>query len=488
MPVLGRFLSAEMALNYTIDKNSFELKPIEDSFANLQDTNTIHVTLPSCEFFNIGKSSEVQFTIFHQLANKILISSDYGNINFRIENPGDWERFINSNLLHFVGLIAATLLTRGKEEFLWVEPSVKENVWILSIVWNYDNWKGILMERNRIDSLPLDYFLTREKDKKEHATRLFLLLQDKKEGLGLSDNPLFSLGELVSDSSPHRQLTIKVNPSEKWFLLFPINHFCQFQYGRLSIYKDVEWILSNKSFVQNTFEQLQIQNELSSIGDLLRHSVVILNTYPHFYADANVARKSDEGTALLIELFNNLQNVDLIDSEALSLQWHLNPDKEKIFELLGDNNIWYFFADFHVENGVWQLGIKYDELSSNLEAVGFPLDYLEKGDLKHIRLMRVFHCHSVFDPYEFKYINTNVNSITDILLNAGALRVEGSVVEENYLDYICSLLFLFCQSQGLQPILIGKCLEKGVDFADFLNKINKFLISCNWDSISLKNL
>ena len=470
-----------ICIRYKTDENSFELNPEYPAIntpIEFRKPFVISVTLPHFGVLHGGRLEEVRFKILQAGELERWIISDYGKITIRTEKPKDWQRFLNSNFLQFVGLITAALVGQKQEDFLWVEQSNNGNVWIFGIVWSNEYWEGMLVERKRLDTLPTDYFLTAERDKKEHATELFLLLKSKEEGLGLPDSFPFCSDGLILNLLRHRQLTIKVHPSELWFLLFPIDHFCRFQYGQFSSYKEVEWIVTSKSFIQNTYERFQIQKELSDIEKLLKHSVVIINTYPYFDSLPEAREKCREGTAFVVEILNHFQDIEFDTEEGLevlSLHWYLNPTKDKIFQLLRDDDIWYFFADFHVKNGMWQLGLG----PSDSTSIEFSLNSLKEDDLKHIRLMRVFHCHSVFDPYD----STGEASITRLLLDAGALRVEGSMMDEDYFDYLCSLLYLFCHGEGLQFILMGQCLEKGINFSDTLKRVNNFLKSCNWEII-----
>jgi hypothetical protein len=469
-------MDPKIYVNYKIDQNNFALTPEQYGQKQLDENFNITVILPFCKILNINDHRKIKFEAQKSVVlEKRIIISKYGKIIIKIERPADWQRFLNSKLLQFVGMITATLVSQGKEDFLWIEHSNEERVWIFGLIWNNHYWEGMLVERKRL-SLGVDYFLTPEdysqNYRRRYASELFRRLNDQQDGLGLPDNFPFCLNGLPSMYSQNRQLTIKVHPSETWFLLFPIDYFCRFKkYGQFSIYKEVEWILTpSKSFIQNSYERDQIRSELQDAENFLAHSIIILNTYPYFNDDSWVKERWIRGTNLVTKILSLVQDVE-IGNNKLSLKWYINPEKYELHSQLLNQKTWYLFADFHVKNGVWQLGKE----KTNSE---FPLNFLEKDSLKHIRLMRVFHCHSVLDPYN----PTGDTSITDLLLNAGALRVEGSIMEEDYLDYLCSLLYLFCHSQGLSPILMGKCLEIGIDFNNLVEEANDFQKFCEWNT------
>lgn len=540
-------------LQYRIDPETFQIKTDKEPHIDLQETLQVSVILPSCpDLLGAGYPDEVKFRIQQNGELETEIISDKGKIIIESEQPNQWQEFLSPNLfLHVVGLIT-TALVESKEDFLWIEPSQGEDVWVLGLACNNNgHWKGKLAKRERY-ILPEDLknFFDVDKNwgnRKELATRLFQVFKE-----WLSDGFPF-----CSDlsASEHRQLTVKVHPEETWFLLFPLSHFCKFQqHGRFTWYEDTEWIVTSKSFAQNAYERLQIQSELSDVEKFLKHSVVILNNY--WWKNPEVWKKANKGIDLLREILSCFQNIEL-DTGKVSLHWYLNPPKDIIIQYLNNPNIWYFFADFHAggylfsvdikfksnlndddisedlrqvfkdegyllsqgatvgvkeenrmwiiadkkdgreytvinkegslnvyaEMGVWQLSkverASWDpNLFNNNSSIIDPLDDLKGINLSHIRLMRIFHCYSVFDPDYGEPADTH--SIVRFLLNAGAKRVEGGMGIEDYFDYLCSLLVLFCAPQGLKLILMGKCFERCIDFNKIMERADNFLKSCNW--------
>jgi len=483
-------------IQYKIDQDTFELNSIGNNIIRFDEPFSISVILlPGHNIVQRINSSQIRFNIQQFDRNKLecWIVSEVGRIRIKTYEPEDWQMFLCANFLQVVGLIVATLVNNGEEDFLWVEPKDDKKIWILGVVWNENDkcWEGMLLARERMPTLfedHLNYFLEGD-HRDEDAKLLFSLLQDKESGLGLPNTFPFFSGSLMKleKQLKFRQLTIKIHPNEMWFLVFPFDHFCRFRYGRFGFYyeegvdKNIEWILKQKkSFIQNIYERLKMQNELSDARTFLKHSVIILNTYHHY--NKEIKEKVAEGMSLVQEILGYLENIEFDTeegSEVLSIKYYLNPSKCQIRQLLNDPDIGYLFAGFHVDSGgVWQLG----QSSKDSALIEFPLDFLKKGDLQHIRLMRIFHCNSLLDPYSDP---KSEGSIVVSLLNAGALRVEGSITKADFLNYLCSLLFLFCSGSGVQLILMGKCFEKCVDFFDIMKRVNLFLESCNWKTINI---
>ena len=99
---------------------------------------------------------------------------------------------------------------------------------------------------------------------------------------------------------------------------------------------------------------------------------------------------------------------------------------------------------------------------------------LESG-LSHIRIMRVFHCNSI---YEYSGDDTSEpggsGSITMRLLEYGAWRVEGSMTLDNYLEFLSSLINLFFLAGEFATIVRMLCLARGAPYMPLLERAQKF--------------
>jgi len=476
-------------IQYLIDKNTFKLKP-KNTLTKITESFMVSVMFPSCsESFCMRDLKEVELNI-KQMESEIRINNnDGGEILIAIEKPEDWYRYLNKNLSHFIGLITTVFIAKGKEDFLWIQQSNCKKIWILNVVWENSNWKGLLVEclrpidLNRIFWEIMPGERGEKRNKELAANELFNFLKDKK-GLGLPEDFFKRLDSSISREQK-RFLTIKVHPDELWFLLFPIDYFCKYRYSGFSLYKEVEWILTpEKSFIQNFLERSLLQEELQNVEEFLKHSIIVLNTYPKEQTWKKDNRW-EKGTKLVTEILSLFQNV-IINDNNLSLRWYLNPTEDKIFEELFNRDTKYFFANFHLENNKWRISKCKMKSRKDISTVDIELKnhILKRGSLSHNRLMRIFHCHSIIIP-DSTVIETP--SITQLLLDAGALRVEGSIMEENYLDHLCSLLNICCNPKGLQQILLWKCYEKNINYSELMENVNKFLESYNLKTIVYKN-
>ena len=472
-------------VQFKIDETTFTLEQETGIQTKIDRSLSVSVKVPAnSPLSQTGNLIDFTFSTEENKNQRYWIDHGSRRINIITMKPIDYRRFVNSNLTHLVGLVLGALVNQDEEDFLWVGPKTDEKVWILGMVWDKqdETWEGMLVEATRQPNLARDFWLLDteegERYRRSFARQLHNSLTHR-SGLGLpADFPIFSYKFACND--PHtRQLTIKVDPSELWFLLLPIDHFCRYQYPGFSQYREVEWIITReKTFIQNTLERWSIHEGLRDVRNFLNHSVIVLNTYSHFYQEAAIRESVEEGTNLVIEILSLLQNVQ-VEHEVTSIRWYLNPTRDEIIQELLNHYTRYFFANFHAENGVWQTGEgrRASWLKEPIIQLECGWDFLKEGSLSHISLMRVFHCHSLIDPYV-----TGVHpSIVVLLLHAGARRVEGSVMEENYLDYLCSLLHLFSQPKGLNLVLMGKCLERGVDFIQTMRRINGFLRHQHWD-------
>lgn len=445
---------------------SFALKAVDLSKYSSNDVKTITL--------------QIQFIDEH-ICN---IQAD--GIDFSLTSYGanDWARFFDSYFNQFVNLLIAKLLFKDeKEDILWIEQNIAGKVWVLCLLEKECNrWQGQLVERNRPEYIDMDYALMNTCEQKHYINDIF-----EKFKAWLPEDFL-----LIFNHSCGRQkiLTIKVHPDELWFLRFPLSIFNQLQYAPFTAYSEVEWIVTDKGFTQNTYERARMRAELSDFQGLFEHSVVIVNTYKE-HESKKLYR---EGTELVIEILQCLQDVNFNTGKS-GFRWYVNPSSEKVKQLLLDAQTFYFFADFEASNGQWQMGEGQqrswnDDLSSSMPETNetsvrqyFSLED-EDLNLSHIRLMRVFHCNSIFDPYEAdKREPADNHSIVRHLLNAGAQRVEGGMTEESYFDYLCSLIALFCESKHCGFILKFKCLELAIEFNSLIERVNKFLEACGRDPI-----
>ena len=412
--------------------------------------------------------------------------AEAAQIIIRGARPGHLSSFLETGRPELPDLLLAAVLGSRAEDYLWLVPRGDERAWALALTWETQgSCRGMLAPCSQPAHIDKSYWCCsagRDRDEREqHCRKLFLSLTSE-GGLALPRDFPFTSSRLCAGRPRTRRLTIKVEPSLLWFLRYPVDHFCRAGYGGFAAYRETEWILTReKGFLQNARERALIERELQDVRTFLKHAVVVLNSYGH-WGRGDVAKKWQRGLEAARKVLPLLQRVHLGD-ETLFLRWYLNPSSAEVEAELRNPDTWYFFANFHAEEGEWRCGERVEGSSGAAPCAPTP-NYVgmpKEGELSHIRLMRVFHCHSVFDSGADRCGPAIVPS----LLRGGAMRVEGSIEEENALDHLCSLLYLFTHSQGLAPILFGKCLESGrEDFAGLCASIDAFLETCGWSAPS----
>jgi hypothetical protein len=472
-------MKAENFARYIVQPNTFELHPGKVAI-ELEKPFRVTVILPENPAIFKEGERELSFWVQGDYKKGHRVVFDSGEIHIKTEKPNDWQRFLETNFSQLIGLFVAARVCIGQEDFIWVEPSGEETVWFLGMQWDICKDKkigcGMLVERRRPHQVHLDvsFWFIDKKDKqleKKFANQLFALIRDE-NGLNLpGDFPFCRQLKLTCGLPDPRQLTIKLHSSQLWFLLFPFEYFRMFvEYDSFCIYRGIEWVITDdKSYIQNLCEQEMIRSELNNLKNSLKYSVIILNTYQSFEKEEDISKKVKEGTSLVIEILDLLQNVNA-GGEELSIRWYLNPTFDVVFSELLNQNTRYFFANFHTEDGEWIT-------PEGERSFGHSFfEKKEKSTLAHIRLMKLFHCDSVarIDSLQTR------PSIVSLLIEAGALRVEGGIGGEDYIDYLCSLLFLFKQSRGLSFIIKVKCYEIGKDIVSLTENIGIFLVSCGW--------
>jgi hypothetical protein len=402
-----------------------------------------------------------------------------------VSQSGSWSRFLGTHFSRLVDLVLARVLLRlEQEDFLLVQPSAPGKVWILSLMSGDGGLKGQLVERDVPPTIDTSSLIENEADQRSALEELFAVF---KEWLGDDFSRAASKA-----SAGKKLLSIKVDSAALWFLRFPLSAFCHLGYGGLAAYRDVEWIVTEKGFLRSCHERMVAEKELLDLSSVVRHSVVILNEYQKH--DSKLCKS---GTDLVVQLLSSLQGVQL-HTGTTSLRWYRNPSGPQVRGILLEPETHYFFADFESSGGQWEPGQgeyqSWDRGRSQQRLIsegspdqeGITFEGLDHR-LQHVRLMRVFHCNSIFDPYMVLIDGrepADHHSIVRRLLDCGVQRVEGGMTEESYCDYLCSLIYLFYRAEHFRFALRFKLLEGGIDPDDVTARVNQFLKECNRDSIS----
>jgi hypothetical protein len=424
---------------------------------------------------------EIQF----RNERKCLIHYESLRIEACAYESADWNRFMDSYLVQLIDLVVAGALFSEEQDILWIEPGSAGKVWVLYLVQSgVDKWLGHLVEIARPKIVDTSYALLGTGQQSEDLKSAFA---DFNSWLPAQ---FFQRAELAPDK---RLLTIKVNPSELWFLRFPISAFCQLQYEGFESYWDVEWIVTDKGFIQTTGERLRLREEISDPLTFFEHAIVVVNTY----SEHQRVESCTQATELVLEILSIFENLDF-QTHSVSLRWYLNPSAPELNLLLLDNDTFYFFGDFEASNGLWQVGegqalawhgANKPQPSRNSTESGSQYFWPEYGNniLSHIRLMRVFHCNSIFDPFQVSLDERDPadhHTIVRRFLDAGVQRVEGGMTAESYFDYLCSLIDMLCRPEQFKLTLKLKCLERDFDCRVLYERINNFLTTHKRDLIA----
>ena len=292
---------------------------------------------------------------------------------------------------------------------------------------------------------------------------------DQSSTLGEAHDALVAwLGQdalLLSDTEavPVGILTVKVDMRSRWFIRFPLSVFNQLGTGALRRHRGVEWIVTQKTFVEHYLERDQIRRELGDLRSFMSNTVIILNTYHEYDSDVGCS----VATETLVEILGLLRNIDLGDAnQRFTLRWHLNPSAAEVQSILRDPSTTYFFADFEASTGHWESGegpcLAWNRTEPEIAARESIAIDPDVDDLSHIRLMRVFHCNSIFDPY-IDRAPAHEDTIVSKLLRAGAWRVEGGMTKELYIDYLESLAVLMLKNKAFEFVLRCQALDAKID-------------------------
>jgi hypothetical protein len=285
-------------------------------------------------------------------------------------------------------------------------------------------------------------------------------------------------------------LVVKVDPTELWFLRFPLGLYIRFHLGEFATYARIQWIVTDRTFTDNARNRLETAVLLEDTAALLRHTVVIVNIYRKHVEEPRFSAKVVATFRLLDTLLSQLQDVRY-EGEDLSLRWLVNPSTDLVRSVLTSPDTRIVFAPFEAQSGSWEVAEPIRSLSPSIEfseSNGTRYFNVRElvGQLRHIQLMRVFHCHSAFDPFEANMSPRepgDSSSIVRELLDAGARLVEGGLSEETFFSFAASVIqFVF--GSGLAAVIESRVAEGSLDGPETLRLCNELLAANGFPIIS----
>ena len=410
----------------------------------------------------------VQFPDQHFVCRRpdpaVLILQGDSQFALRFEDEGALGDFLANEMPTLADLASYCGSERPGETVLYATGN-DTHIWLSCVYEDKHRWLGCAVRRPRFedesDGVPawpeIASFCASPNERR--ANKLWDRLVDSSRGLALPPDFPALMAELPS-AGYERRMTVKLGPSVQWLVLMPFDLIARRRAGPMACIKEIEWIVTTKSLVKSAAERAEMIRDLSDVACLISHTVVILNDYGHHDADCHRA------TWLMTEILSLLSRVDLQlggHIEAKTLRCIRNPTAGQLKAVLRSADTWYLFAGFHVEDGCWQLGG---------DGGTFAFDWLADGDLSHIRMLRAYHCNSVFDPEQPVFSGHSINAR---LLRAGARRVEGSTLRETHFTYIAHLLAVLCSSPGMQLLLHGASMERGKDLPAMLNDLSHLI-------------
>jgi len=359
---------------------------------------------------------------------------------------------------------------------LLVLPSVSGRSFVCGITGECRRWNARVLEVSRPRSVDTSYALIGNADQLSDVRALhgsFL------ESIGA---PLF----MVAPQESRCLLRVKVDPGEHWFLRYPLGAFAKFGLDGFEGISGVQWIVSARTITEIVNSQRAAEKQLSSTMGFFQGARIILNTY-RVYSAAADAHLLEAVTDLFFELAACLQDLDVRGS-SMSLHWTLNPDIDELTRLLLDSQTRYVFADFEAEDGTWHTGEGdhrcHQPCAHRAKVAGAPIDLSHlRGRLGHIQALKVFHCNSLYDPYNPGMNPADEGTIAAALLSTGAYFVDASATTESPVDYVCSMLKTLLDRADIRAILWAQALAGRCNDAQLISRANVCLKERGFDAI-----
>ncbi len=245
-------------------------------------------------------------------------------------------------------------------------------------------------------------------------------------------------------------------------------------------YSACQWIVTERTISAVAASQAQTEKEIAGTNAFFSGAHIVLNTYKA-HETAYGAPTVNIGFNLLVELLGHFRDICVRD-RRLSLKWTLNPSPDQLYSILTSEYTRFVFADFEASGGIWTVGDGAHRCHTDCDHVlpsaqsecSFDLSRV-RGMLEHVRLMRVFHCNSLYDPYKLDSEPVDSGTSAAALLATNAFFVEGSVTAEPVIDFICTMLILLLGRSDLRAILFAQSLKGECDVSNLVARANTLL-------------
>lgn len=386
-----------------------------------------------------------------------------------INQRGNVETCVDDLKSWLLDAIASKLVVRDRADLIFVHPASTGGVWLCSVGKDSREWRCLAINIDRPMNVSTDYALPGTDDQLQNLIEIHQAL------VSFAGPVLFR--ETRQENST--LLRVKVHPEEHWFARFPLGVFAKFHFAGFESYVACQWIVTERTISQIAANQTKTECEIADTKSFLEGTYILINTYQR-HANTGDAPFIENGFDLLMQLLGQLQSITL-DNHLFSLRWTMNPTRDQLNSIILSESTKFLFADFEAAGGFWSLGdgqhrchTTCNHHLSGSDLGEFDLHSL-RGRLAHIRLMRVFHCNSLYDPYRPNRQPADDGTIAAALLATNAFFVECSPTAEPIIDFICVMLGLLLGRADLRTILFAKSLSNGYDFSNLVSRANGLL-------------
>lgn len=314
---------------------------------------------------------------------------------------------------------------------------------------------------------------------------------EQPEAIRQSHRDLMAIAREVFSAVDHQGqrvlLRAKIAQGERWFIRYPLGLFAKLRLDGFADYFACQWIVTDRTITAVAEAHASLESDMADTRDLFRHTHIVVNTYSAHNASADRSAL-DESLALLAEVLEAFSNVRFSDCSR-GLKWTRNPSVETLYGILRSGETRFFFADFEAASSTWEVGDEWEAATrpeGEIEhAANRRVDLSSlQGQLGHVRLMRVFHCNSLYDPYRPWVDPVGAGTIAQLLTDTGAWFVDASVTAEPVVDFVATVLDFLMRRADLRAILMGKELDGQLDSKRLLARVNSVLAFRGFAEIS----
>lgn len=435
-----------------------------------------HMDAGAASFFLDRAGERHSVNVNRQPEGSLRLSCDNTSLLLLTIEPIDAASSAFFDMFHLlVDVIVSKRFVEDSAELLLVHPASPAGTWLCSVLRGPDGWHATAAIVTSPPSIDVAYAISSNASQGEDLAASFEVFQRIAGRLLQRPTPL---------DSPV-PLRVKVHHSERWFLRFPLGIYIRKRYPGFASHSSCQWIVTERSISSVGQTQRQIEGELADTVAFFSGARFILNTYRH-HEQCGDAHQIAEAFSLLVEVLEVLSDINY-SGRTMKAHWFLNPPQKQLAEIFLNPESRFIFADFEAGGGVWSLGdgAPHDERPNH--GGEFDLEAL-RGRLSHIRLMRIFHCHSLFDPYVFKSNPLDDHTLGAQILATGAFFVEGSLTEEPVVDFVCSVLSFLLGREDVKFVLRMKMIVDLRDLRSLLRKINSLLTQSGFARVELEEM